>query len=87
MESSEPASEQTPEISLLQRIRNTWEFSNLMQFIFIFGKAVKIDDDFTIDVRISTAIPHRSVEDIGFDARFSNYDAYTLYIRTWKLSV
>ncbi|KAL8994427.1 MAG: hypothetical protein Q9169_005597 [Polycauliona sp. 2 TL-2023] len=45
MESSEPASEP----SLLQRIRNTWEFSNLMQFIFIFGKAVKIDEDFSID--------------------------------------
>ena len=46
MESSEPP----PEMSLLQRIRNTWEFSNLMQYIFIFGKAVKIDEDFSIDV-------------------------------------
>ncbi|KAL8875321.1 MAG: hypothetical protein Q9198_006301 [Flavoplaca austrocitrina] len=45
MESSEPP----PEMSLLQRIRNTWEFSNLMQYIFIFGKAVKIDEDFSID--------------------------------------
>ncbi|KAL8805647.1 MAG: hypothetical protein Q9200_005336 [Gallowayella weberi] len=45
LESSEPAAE----LSFLQRIRNTWEFSNLMQFIFIFGKAVKIDEDFTID--------------------------------------
>ncbi|KAL8776637.1 MAG: hypothetical protein Q9203_003112 [Teloschistes exilis] len=45
MESSEPA----PELSLIQRIRNTWEFSNLMQFIFTFGKAVKIDEDFNIE--------------------------------------
>ncbi|KAL8929910.1 MAG: hypothetical protein Q9208_001054 [Pyrenodesmia sp. 3 TL-2023] len=45
MESSEPAA--AP--SLLQRIRDCWEFSNLMQFIYIFGKAVKIDEDFTID--------------------------------------
>ena len=52
MESSEPASE----LSLIQRIRNTWEFSNLMQFIFIFGKAVKIDDDFNIDVRSSSPV-------------------------------
>ncbi|KAL8907076.1 MAG: hypothetical protein Q9207_001617 [Kuettlingeria erythrocarpa] len=44
MESSEPAAP-----SLLQRIRNCWEFSNLMQFIFIFGKAVRIDEDLTID--------------------------------------
>ncbi|KAL8712335.1 MAG: hypothetical protein Q9220_003486 [cf. Caloplaca sp. 1 TL-2023] len=45
MESSEPA----PELTFRQRIRNTWEFANLMQFIFIFGKAVKIDEDFTIE--------------------------------------
>lgn len=51
MESSEPA----PELSLLQRIRNTWEFSNLMQFIFTFGKAVKIDEEFNIEVRTSEA--------------------------------
>ncbi len=48
MESLGPA----PEQSLLNRIRNAWEFSNLMQFIFIFGKAVKIDDDLTIEVNL-----------------------------------
>ena len=46
MESPEPA----PELSLLQRIRNMWEFANLMQYIFIFGKASKIDEDLTIEV-------------------------------------
>ena len=46
MESSEPATE----TSLLGQLRNMWEFSNLMQYIFIFGKAVKIDEDFTIEV-------------------------------------
>ncbi len=54
MESSEPP----PEMSLLQRIRNTWEFSNLMQYIFIFGKAVKIDEDFSIDVGPSIMSNH-----------------------------
>ena len=43
MESSEPA----PEKSLLDKIRSTWEFANIMQYIFIFGKAVKIDEDLT----------------------------------------
>lgn len=47
MESSEP----TPEPSLLSRLRNTWEFANLMQYIFIFGRAVKIDEEFDIEVR------------------------------------
>ena len=47
MESSESA----PEPSLLSRLRNTWEFANLMQYIFIFGRAVKIDEEFDIEVR------------------------------------
>ena len=46
MESSEPAVEP----GLLPRLRNMWEFANIMQYIFIFGKAVKIDEDFDIEV-------------------------------------
>lgn len=50
MESSEPA----PEPSSLSQLRNTWEFANLMQYIFIFGRAVKIDEEFDIEVRLFT---------------------------------
>lgn len=50
MEASEPE-EKEQERSLLQRIRNMWEFASVMQFIFMFGKAVKIDEDFDIEVR------------------------------------
>lgn len=39
-EAVEPPREPT----LLDRIRNTWEFANLSQWIFTFGKAVKIDE-------------------------------------------
>ena len=46
MEASEPP--QLP--SLLTRLRNMWEFANIMQYIDIFGKAVKIDEDFDIEV-------------------------------------
>lgn len=46
MESSEP----TAKPSMLTRLRDMWEFSNLMQYIFIFGKAVKIDEELTIEV-------------------------------------
>lgn len=46
MESSEPSPEQT----MLDKLRNTWELANLMQYIYIFGKAVKIDEDLTIEV-------------------------------------
>ena len=46
MESSEPMQDD----SMLTKLRNMWEFSNLMQYIFIFGRAVKIDEDLTIEV-------------------------------------
>lgn len=37
--------------SLLSRVRNTWHFACLMQFIQTFGNALKIDDDLDIEVR------------------------------------
>ena len=49
MESSEPVQDDT----MLIKLRNMWEFSNLMQYIFIFGRAVKIDEDFTIEVLLT----------------------------------
>ncbi|MCJ1248432.1 hypothetical protein MMC30_005650 [Trapelia coarctata] len=45
MESSGPSQEN----SLLTRLRNMWEFANIMQYIYIFGKAVKVDEDFDIE--------------------------------------
>lgn len=41
---------ESEELSTLQRIRNMWEFASLMQYIFIFGKAVRIED---IEVEVS----------------------------------
>ncbi|KAI1107698.1 hypothetical protein F4804DRAFT_296856 [Jackrogersella minutella] len=41
--------EPSKELSLLQRIRNTWQFANLFQWIYLFGKVVKIDDNLDID--------------------------------------
>lgn len=46
MEAVEPPREK----SLLERIRNMWEFSNLAQWIFFFGSAVKIDENLDIEV-------------------------------------
>ncbi len=57
----EPAiiADQVPrEPSVLERLRNMWQFANLMQFLFIFGKAVRIDcEDFGIEVcRVNSII-------------------------------
>lgn len=39
------------EVPLLNRIRNMWQFANLCQWIYLFGKAVRIPDDVDVDVR------------------------------------
>jgi len=53
MESVEPPKEP----SLLERIRNMWEFANLAQWIFTFGRAVKIDENLDIEVRLPLLAP------------------------------
>lgn len=52
MEASEPPAAPTESIPLITKIRNMWEFASVMQFIHVFGKAVRIDDDFDIQVCI-----------------------------------
>lgn len=37
---------------MLSQLRNMWEFASLMQYIFLFGHVVKIDDDFDIEVSL-----------------------------------
>lgn len=56
MEAVEPSKE----LSLLDRIRNMWEFANLAQWIFIFGRAVKIDENLDIEVGLSPSARYTS---------------------------
>ncbi|KAF2761828.1 hypothetical protein EJ05DRAFT_186119 [Pseudovirgaria hyperparasitica] len=50
METDEVVTETSKEEpALLDRIRNMWQFASLFQYIFIFGKAVKIDEDLGIE--------------------------------------
>lgn len=49
MEEPEP-----PEPSFLDKLRNTWELANLMQYIYLFGRAVKIDENLDIEVKESS---------------------------------
>lgn len=47
----EKQKQQSPEApGLLQRIRNSWEFASLMQYIVTFGNVMKIDEEFDIEV-------------------------------------
>lgn len=34
-----------------------WEFASVMQYIFMFGKAIKIDEDFDIEVCLTFINP------------------------------
>jgi len=39
------------EPSILHKLRNMWQFANLAQYIYLFKGALKVDDDFDIEVR------------------------------------
>ncbi|OLN92861.1 Reticulocyte-binding protein 2-like protein a 4 [Colletotrichum chlorophyti] len=55
------------EPSLLHRIRNQWQFANLCQWIYLFGKVVKIDDNLdTEEIEAECLRPEAPVlQDIG----------------------
>ena len=60
---------ETPkEPSLIERIRNMWEFANLAQWIFIFGRVVKIDENLGIEVHPFLPLPASSTT---FDAKLN----------------
>ncbi|KIW95066.1 uncharacterized protein Z519_03648 [Cladophialophora bantiana CBS 173.52] len=95
MEVSEPE-EKKQEPSLLQRIRNMWEFACVMQFIFFFGKAIKIDEDFDIEDFESECLKpgySEKLEEIGLTLlkwisshRGLNYDIWDEYTRRQYLA-
>ena len=68
MESIEPP-EPPQDEAMLARLRNTWEFANLMQYIFIFGRAVKIDEDFDIEVHPAHLSVTRKDRDYTYTAQ------------------
>ncbi|KAI9674543.1 MAG: hypothetical protein M1817_001881 [Caeruleum heppii] len=44
------ANESDAGLSTIDRLRNMWEFANLMQYLYIFGRAVKIEEDLDIEM-------------------------------------
>lgn len=52
---------------LLRRIRNLWQFANLFQWIYLFGRVVKIDESIDIDdLEAECLKPHSTIlVDIG----------------------
>jgi hypothetical protein len=75
MEAVEPPKER----GLLDRIRNMWEFANLAQWIFIFGRAVKIDEN--LDIEVSTS-PRLSMSTPSLDRRILKESC-----RIWRWNV
>lgn len=60
MEAEEPAQEPTT----LQKLRSMWQFANLAQYLNLFKGALKVDDDFDIEVRTCAHRPPRGATDI-----------------------
>lgn len=46
----EPEQQPPEKLGLLQRLRDFWVLASLMQYIAIFGKLMKIDEEFEIEV-------------------------------------
>lgn len=44
------ANDHSDHVPTLHRIRNMWQFANLVQWIYIFGKAAKIDESIDVEV-------------------------------------
>ncbi|RMZ83825.1 hypothetical protein DV737_g1437, partial [Chaetothyriales sp. CBS 132003] len=90
------APQEPKEQSLIAKIRNTWEFAAVMQFIYMFGKVVKIDDNFDIeDFETECLRPGSSdkLEEIGLallkwisSHRGLNYDIWDEYTRRQYLA-
>ncbi|ROT37025.1 hypothetical protein SODALDRAFT_380509 [Sodiomyces alkalinus F11] len=84
-----PADGPATEPSLRQRIRNMWQFANLGQWIYLFGKAVKIDDRLDTDELEAECLKPTSpvLQDIGLallkfvsshrGLTLENFDEYT----------
>ena len=41
---------------LVAKLRNMWQFANLSQWIYLFGKVAKIDDRVDIEVRLPVVL-------------------------------
>ena len=53
VDSDESIPESFEDLSTLRRIRGMWEFAAFNQYLFFFGKAVKVDD---VDVEVRTGV-------------------------------
>ncbi|EEQ28636.1 putative DNA-directed RNA polymerase [Microsporum canis] len=84
------------ENGLLHQLRNMWEFPNLMQYIYTFGKPMKLDDDIDIeDLEAECLKPGHSERllNIGLNLlkfvsshRGLNYDNFEEYTRRQYLA-
>ncbi|KAK7702931.1 hypothetical protein SLS57_011125 [Botryosphaeria dothidea] len=66
VEHEDPPPPQEP--SKLQKLRDTWEFASLVQYIYIFGSVVKIDEDIDVDeleAECLTPTPSEKLAQIG----------------------
>ncbi|KAL4933938.1 putative PHD finger domain protein [Aspergillus undulatus] len=89
-EANAPPEQPQEEPGLLTQLRNCWEFANIMQYIAIYGKLMKIDEDFGIEDLENECLkpePSEKLLEIGLcllkwvsshrGLTFDNFDEYT----------
>lgn len=45
----------------LVKLRSMWQFAAFMQYLFLFGRVVKVDDDFDMDVSLIGPLTYYSL--------------------------
>lgn len=50
------AEQQVSEPGMLSQLRSNWAFASLMQYIAIFGQVMKIDEEFGIEVCLTSIV-------------------------------
>ena len=53
---SEALGDERPDESPLKQIRGMWQFANLCQWIYTFGKAAKIDESIDIEASLDALL-------------------------------
>ncbi|KAH0558720.1 hypothetical protein GP486_004635 [Trichoglossum hirsutum] len=69
------------EPSLLDRIRNMWEFANLGQYLFIFGKAIKVDQDLDVEVAMTGSLRYMTSAHLFHEKIREDPDLFDEYTR------
>ncbi|KAJ3575927.1 hypothetical protein NPX13_g3868 [Xylaria arbuscula] len=81
IESDQDTRQSPLESGPLQRIRNLWQFANLFQWIYLFGRVVKIDESIDIDDLEAECLKPQSTVLVDIGLALLSHDLFDEYTR------